>query len=46
MKQIGYPKSDIKALRWIPANTAKLIRAKTEAYATDRASQANNVKPH
>ena len=28
----------------MPANTAQLIRFKIEAYATDPASQANNVK--
>lgn len=28
----------------MPANTATLIRTKIEAYATDPASQANNVK--
>lgn len=44
MKQIGYTKSAIRALRRMPVNTAMLIRAKIEAYATDPASQANNVK--
>ena len=28
----------------MPANTAMLIRSKIEAFATDPASQANNVK--
>jgi len=44
MKQISYTKAAIKALRQMPANTAMLIRTKIEAYATDPASQANNVK--
>ena len=44
MKQISYTKAAIKVLRRMPANTAKLIRTKIEAYATDPASQANNVK--
>jgi mRNA interferase RelE/StbE len=44
MKQISYSKSAIKALRRMPTNTAMLIRTKIEAYATDPASQANNVK--
>ncbi|MDQ1850577.1 type II toxin-antitoxin system RelE/ParE family toxin [Gemmobacter fulvus] len=44
MKQISYTKSAIKALRRMPTNTAMLIRTKIEAYATDPASQANNVK--
>ena len=44
MKQISYTKSAIRVLRRMPANTAKLIRTKIEAYATDPASQANNVK--
>jgi mRNA interferase RelE/StbE len=44
MKQISYTKAAIRVLRRMPANTAKLIRTKIEAYATDPASQANNVK--
>ena len=44
MKQISYTKSAIRALRRMPANTVMLIRAKIEAYATDPASQTNNVK--
>jgi mRNA interferase RelE/StbE len=44
MKQISYTKAAIKVLRRMPANTAKLIHTKIEAYATDPASQANNVK--
>jgi len=44
MKQISYTKAAIRALRRMPANTAKLIRTNIEAYATEPASQANNVK--
>ncbi|MBR3371833.1 MAG: type II toxin-antitoxin system RelE/ParE family toxin [Rhodobacteraceae bacterium] len=44
MRQISYTKAAIRVLRRMPANTAKLIRTKIEAYATDPASQANTVK--
>lgn len=44
MKTIAYSKSAIKTLRKLPANEAARIRAKVEQYATDPASQANNVK--
>lgn len=44
MKQISYTKAAIRALQRMPANTAALIRTKIEAYATDPAWQANNVK--
>lgn len=44
MKQIAYSKDALKALRRMPTNTAERIRSKIEAYATDPASQANNVK--
>jgi mRNA interferase RelE/StbE len=44
MKQISYTKAAIKALRRMPANTAKLIRTKIEAYAQDPGTQANNEK--
>jgi mRNA interferase RelE/StbE len=44
MKQISYTKAAIKALRRMPANTAKLIRTKIEAYAQDAGTQASNVK--
>lgn len=44
MKQISYTKAAIRALRRMPANTAMLIRSKIEAYATDPASQVNNVR--
>lgn len=45
MKQVSYTKAAIRALRRMPANTSRLIRTKIEAYATDPASQANNVTP-
>lgn len=44
MKSVSYTKAAIRALRRMPANTARLIRSKIEAYAIDPASQANNVK--
>lgn len=44
MKQVSYTRAAIRALRRMPANTASLIRLKIDAYATDPASQANNVK--
>ena len=44
MKQVSYTKAAIRVLRRMPTNTAKLIRTKIEAYATDPTSQANNVK--
>ena len=44
MKQIAYTRAALKALRKMPANMAERIKAKIEAYATDPASQANNVK--
>jgi mRNA interferase RelE/StbE len=44
MKSISYTKAAIRALTRMPANTARLIRSKIEAYAIDPASQANNVK--
>ena len=43
MKQVSYTKAAIRALRKMPANTATLIRRKIDAYASDPASQANNV---
>lgn len=42
--KIRYAKAAIKALMRMPANTAKTIRGKIEAYAVDPSSQANNVK--
>lgn len=44
MKQVSYTRAAIRALRRMPVNTATLIRSKITAYATDPASQANNVK--
>lgn len=44
MKQIAYTKSALKALARMPRNTADRIREKITEYATDPASQANNVK--
>lgn len=44
MKPVTYRPAAIKALRRMPANTAKRIVGKIDAYAADPASQANNVK--
>ena len=44
MKQISYTRAAIRALRRMPANTARLIRSKIEAYATEPASKGNKVK--
>ncbi|RAP39678.1 hypothetical protein BYZ73_19335 [Rhodovulum viride] len=44
MKPITYRPAALRALRKMPRTTAKRIIAKIEAYATDPASQANNVK--
>ena len=44
MKPIAYTRAALKALRRMPANTAERIKGKIEAYASDPASQANNVK--
>ena len=41
--KIAYSKSAFRTLKRIPANEAKRIREKIEAYAADPASQANNV---
>ena len=43
MKAITYTRATIKVLRRMPANTSARIVGKIEAYATDPASQANNV---
>ena len=43
MRPILYRPAARKALRRIPKNTAQRIMSKIEAYATDPASQANNV---
>lgn len=44
MKQIRYQPAALKSLRKMPANTAKRIVVKIEAYASNPASQKNNVK--
>ena len=44
MKQISYTKAAIRMLRRMPVNTSTLIRTKIEAFATNPASQTNNVK--
>lgn len=44
MKPITYRPAARKALRRMPASTARRIMEKVEAYAADPASQANNVK--
>ncbi|MEZ5763681.1 MAG: type II toxin-antitoxin system RelE/ParE family toxin [Xanthobacteraceae bacterium] len=44
MKEIAYSKAALKTLTRMPANTAKVIRAKIEQYAADPAGLANNVK--
>lgn len=44
MKPITYKPRATKALRSMPANTARRIIGKIEAYAADPASQENNVK--
>ena len=44
MKPIIYKPLARKALRHMPANTARRIVGKIEAYAADPASQQNNVK--
>lgn len=44
MKLITFKPPATKALRRMPANTARRIIGKIEAYAADPASQQNNVK--
>ena len=44
MRSIVYRPAAIKALRRMPANTARRIVGKVEDYAENPASQANNVK--
>lgn len=44
MKPITYKPAAAKALRRMPANIARRIVGKIEAYAADPASQANNIK--
>lgn len=45
MKKITYQTQALKALRKMPANTAKRIARKVETYAANPAALANNVKP-
>ena len=44
MKEIAYSKTSQKALMRMPQNWAIRVRDKVNAYASDPASQANNVK--
>lgn len=44
MKTITFTKDAAKALHRMPANTARIIRAKIDQYVADPASLANNVK--
>lgn len=44
MKAVVYSKAALKTLRKIPANTARLITSKINAYAASPSSQANNVR--
>ncbi len=44
MKPIVYRDAALRTLRRIPANTARRIIGKIEAFARDPASQANNVR--
>jgi mRNA interferase RelE/StbE len=44
MKEIAYSKTAQKALMRMPQNWAIRVRDKVNAYASDPASQANNVK--
>lgn len=43
MRSVAYSKQALKALRAMPANTAKLIVAKIAQYAADPTALANNV---
>ena len=44
MKRVTYQRAVLKALRRMPVSTAERIVEKINAYATDPASLANNVK--
>lgn len=44
MKVVTYKPAAVKALRRMPANTARRIVGKIEAYAVDPESQQNNIK--
>ena len=41
--KLAYSKACLRVLRQMPANEARRIRSKIEAYAADPASQANHV---
>ena len=41
--KLVYSKASLRVLRRMPANEARRVRSKIEAYAVDPASQANNV---
>ena len=43
MKEIAYSRTAVKTLARMPRNLADRIREKIRDYATDAASQANNV---
>jgi mRNA interferase RelE/StbE len=44
MKRVTYSRDALRVLARIPANTARLIRAKIDQYAADPTSLGNNVK--
>ena len=44
MKKVAYSKAAVKTLRRLPANTAKRIQSKIDAYAADPVSPAINMK--
>ena len=44
MKEVTFTSAARKTLRRMPANTAKRIMGKTDAYAADQKFQADNVK--
>lgn len=44
MKQVSYKPAASRALRRMPANTARRIMDKVDAYASDPESQRNNIK--
>ena len=44
MREIVWTRAALRTLRRLPANTARRIVEKVEAYAAEPASQANNVK--
>ena len=43
MRAISYTRQELKALRRMPADTAQRIIAKSEQYAQEPETQANNV---